>query len=118
MCVNAEGSVVLGAKYRLLGRRHGPAVEAGTSTFTANLMSVDSGTNVSFREGLLRIDGTLREVLHGSLRMSHARGNEQQTPSLCVLCLTDGSPRGPSQLAAALNMETLRTRQSSAPSPS
>eukprot|EP00928_Gymnodinium_smaydae_P064375 TRINITY_DN4771_c0_g1_i11.p1 TRINITY_DN4771_c0_g1~~TRINITY_DN4771_c0_g1_i11.p1 ORF type:complete len:262 (-),score=38.00 TRINITY_DN4771_c0_g1_i11:490-1275(-) len=107
MCVNAEGSVVLGAKYRPLGRRQSPAVEAGTSTFTANLMSVDSGTNVSFREGLLRIDGTLREVLHSSLR----RGKGQpQSPSLCVLCLTDGSPRGPSQLAAALNMDTRRKR--------
>eukprot|EP00928_Gymnodinium_smaydae_P075735 TRINITY_DN5874_c1_g2_i3.p1 TRINITY_DN5874_c1_g2~~TRINITY_DN5874_c1_g2_i3.p1 ORF type:complete len:274 (+),score=36.57 TRINITY_DN5874_c1_g2_i3:133-954(+) len=117
MYVNDLGSVMLGAKYRPRGRRHCLAVAAEKQSFTANLMSVDAAANVSFREGLLSLDGTLREVLPGSLRKSHTHGTgtgRAQSSTLCVLCLTDGSPRGPSQLAAALNMEKRRKRESSA----
>eukprot|EP00928_Gymnodinium_smaydae_P017315 TRINITY_DN1661_c0_g1_i8.p1 TRINITY_DN1661_c0_g1~~TRINITY_DN1661_c0_g1_i8.p1 ORF type:complete len:276 (-),score=38.79 TRINITY_DN1661_c0_g1_i8:417-1244(-) len=119
MYVNDVGSVVLGAKYRPRGRRHCLGVEAGKFMFTANLMSVDSAANVSFREGRLSLDGTLREVLPGSLRKSLTQGAGQtRSSALCVLCLTDGSPRGPSQLAAALNMDTRKKRSSIAHSSS
>eukprot|EP00928_Gymnodinium_smaydae_P017314 TRINITY_DN1661_c0_g1_i7.p1 TRINITY_DN1661_c0_g1~~TRINITY_DN1661_c0_g1_i7.p1 ORF type:complete len:279 (-),score=39.76 TRINITY_DN1661_c0_g1_i7:408-1244(-) len=117
MYVNDVGSVVLGAKYRPRGRRHCLGVEAGNCMFTANLMSVDCAAKVSFREGRLSLDGTLREVLPGSLRKSLPQGSGQtESSTLCVLCLTDGSPRGPSQLAAALNMDTRKKRSPTAPS--
>eukprot|EP00928_Gymnodinium_smaydae_P048843 TRINITY_DN3270_c0_g2_i1.p1 TRINITY_DN3270_c0_g2~~TRINITY_DN3270_c0_g2_i1.p1 ORF type:complete len:274 (-),score=27.57 TRINITY_DN3270_c0_g2_i1:360-1181(-) len=102
VCVSDDGSISLGAKYYARGSRRCLAVREGAFEFTTNLLSVDSETKISFRQGRLSLDGTLRKALHGLCPMVPS---SRTGASLCVVSLTDGPPDGPSQLAAALNMD-------------
>eukprot|EP00928_Gymnodinium_smaydae_P096409 TRINITY_DN8509_c0_g1_i3.p1 TRINITY_DN8509_c0_g1~~TRINITY_DN8509_c0_g1_i3.p1 ORF type:complete len:274 (+),score=27.33 TRINITY_DN8509_c0_g1_i3:58-879(+) len=102
--VNSEASIMLGAKYYALGGRLAE-VDAAVS-FTTNLASVESRTKVSFQGGHLSINGSEQVALKGLCRHSpDDEASRVTASSLCVMSLTDGHPQGPSQLAAALNID-------------
>eukprot|EP00928_Gymnodinium_smaydae_P092887 TRINITY_DN7686_c0_g2_i1.p2 TRINITY_DN7686_c0_g2~~TRINITY_DN7686_c0_g2_i1.p2 ORF type:complete len:273 (-),score=32.66 TRINITY_DN7686_c0_g2_i1:1576-2394(-) len=106
VCVTDEGGILLGAKYHAVGRPSRVATSPGALAFTTNLCSVNHRAKVSFRQGHLAIDGTLRDALHGLRRIAPSQASAHlATTSLCVVSLTDGPPTGPSQLAAALGMD-------------
>eukprot|EP00928_Gymnodinium_smaydae_P092892 TRINITY_DN7686_c0_g4_i1.p1 TRINITY_DN7686_c0_g4~~TRINITY_DN7686_c0_g4_i1.p1 ORF type:complete len:281 (-),score=30.17 TRINITY_DN7686_c0_g4_i1:187-1029(-) len=110
VCCTDEGSVLLGAKYYAVGRPSRVAMRAGALAFTTNLFSVNHETKVSFRQGHLAIDGTLRDALHGLRRIAPSQEADHLTgSSLCVVTLTEGPPTGPSELAAALGIDAPST---------